>query len=223
MLDPLPIGRLFGVGPKTLLKVEAAGIHTFQDLRQADDNLVWKLFGKDGLRMRARAAGIDDRPVVPDRDEKSISAEETFDQDISSPRDLQAHITDLADRTCARLRSAELLAGCVTVKIRRADFATFTRQQALTPATQNTATVMKAAQRLFESWRSEYPNEAIRLLGVGASQLNAAAQGDLFAAEIVKNSRQDAAVDQIRERFGTKGIMRGGALANDTKARPRRA
>ena len=82
---------------------------------------------------------------------------------------------------------------------------------------------MKAAQRLFESWRSEYPNEAIRLLGVGASQLNAAAQGDLFAAEIVKNSRQDAAVDQIRERFGTKGIMRGGALANDTKARPRRA
>jgi DNA polymerase-4 len=225
-LDPLPIQRLFGIGPKTLERVHRTGIRTFGDLRLASDELLWTLFGKDGLRMRARAAGIDDRPVEPARDEKSISAEQTFAQDIHGLRQLRSHITELADRVGARLRAAELQAGCITLKIRRADFTTFTRQQAVEPATRNTGEILKVALRLFDSWRAEYPDWAIRLLGVGTSDLQPAAQGDLFAAEIVKNSRQDAAVDLIRRRFGARGIVRGGALADpaaDSKARRGRA
>jgi len=225
-LDSLPVQRLFGVGPKTLERVHGAGIRTFGDLRQAGDELLWKLFGKEGLRMRARAAGIDDRPVEPAREEKSISAEETFAQDIRSLTQLRSHLTQLADRVGARVRAAELLAGCVTLKIRRSDFATFTRQQTVEPATQNTGQILKVALQLFDSWRAEHPDRAIRLLGVGTSDLNPAAQGDLFAAETVKNSRQDAAVDLIRQRFGAKGIVRGGTLADpaaDSKARRGRA
>jgi len=80
-------------------------------------------------RVIERAAGIDGRPVVPDQDEKQVSAEETFDVDIADHARLQAEIVRLADKVAARLRSRELLAACVTVKIRRRDFTTFTRQR----------------------------------------------------------------------------------------------
>ena len=226
VIDPLPIQRLFGVGPKTLARVHAAGIRTFGDLRQASDETVWRLFGKEGATMRARAAGIDDRPVIAERDEKSISAEETFAQDIRSQTQLLAHLTQLADRTGARLRAAQLMASVVTLKVRRSDFGTFTRQQSIEPATHDTATLVAVAKQLLQAWRAEYPDWSVRLLGVGVSDLNPATQGDLFAGEIVKNARQDAAVDQIRERFGAKGIVRGGLLPTpgaDTKARRGRA
>jgi DNA polymerase-4 len=226
VVDPLPIQRLFGVGPKTLARVQAAGIRSFGDLRQASDETVWRLFGKEGATMRARAAGIDDRPVIAERDEKSISAEETFAQDIRSQPQLLAHVTQLADRTGARLRAAHLMAGVVTLKVRRSDFGTFTRQQRIEPATHDTATLLAVAKGLLQNWRAEYPDWSVRLLGVGVSDLNPATQGDLFAGETAKNSRQDAAVDQIRQRFGAKGIVRGGLLpapGTDTKARRGRA
>ena len=226
MVDPLPIQRLFGVGPKTLDRVQAAGIRTFGDLRQASDETVWRLFGKAGTTMRARAAGIDDRPVIAERDEKSISAEETFAQDIRSQTQLLAHVTQLADRTGARLRAAHLTASVVTLKVRRSDFGTFTRQQRIEPATHDTATLLAVAKDLLQNWRAEYPDWSVRLLGVGVSDLSPATQGDLFAGETAKNSRQDAAVDQIRQRFGAKGIVRGGLLPTprtDTKARRGRA
>ena len=78
ILAGLPVEKLSGVGPKTLLAVHAAGIRTFGDLRDAGDAVLWRLFGKHGKSMRDRAAGLDDRPVEPNRAEKSISAEETF-------------------------------------------------------------------------------------------------------------------------------------------------
>ena len=82
ILDPLPIHKLFGVGQKTLPTVLAAGIRTFGDARTASDEVLWRAFGKHGKAMRDRAAGLDDRPVEAEREEKSISAEETFDTDI---------------------------------------------------------------------------------------------------------------------------------------------
>ena len=226
VLDPLPIGRLFGIGPKTLPKVQAQGIHTFGDMRTAPDAVLWRLFGKEAATLRARASGLDDRPVVPDRDEKSISSEETFDTDIRSDSQLQAHLTQLADKTAARLRAAQLLAGVVVVKVRRADFSTYTRRQSIEPPTADTAAVLAVAGRLLESWRAEYPDWPVRLLGVGVSGLAPALQGELFGGETVKNSRQDAAIDEIRKRFGNRGIVRGGLLpapGTDAKARRGRA
>src|SRR3984885_14348960 len=104
ILDPLPIEKLFGVGPKSLPAVHAAGIRSFGDLRLAGDEMLWRAFGKHGKSMRDRASGLDDRPVEPNREEKSISAEETYAADIRGALKLTVQLLRLADRAASRLR-----------------------------------------------------------------------------------------------------------------------
>jgi DNA polymerase-4 len=211
-LDALPIHKLFGVGQKTLPRVLEAGIRTFGDARRASDEVLWRAFGKHGKAVRDRACGIDDRPVEPDREEKSISAEETFDTDIRAARELTAQLKALADRTASRLRAHQLLAGTVSVKIRRADFTTYTRQRALEPATQDTAAVSAAAEDLLRVWLASQPGAAVRLLGVGVSDLQVLRQSDLFSGTSpAQGARLDSAVDGIRDRFG-KGLLTRASL-----------
>jgi DNA polymerase-4 len=215
ILDPLPVEKLFGVGQKSLPTVHAAGIRTFGDLRLASDAVLWRAFGKHGKTMRDRACGLDDRPVEPDREEKSISAEETFATDLRGAAPLTAQLLHLADRTAARLRAHELAAGRVSVKIRRADFTTYTRQRAVAPPTQDTAVISAAAQRLLEGWLTEQPNAAVRLLGVGVGDLQILQQADLFAPASgppPKGSRLDTAIDDIRDRFGSALLTRASLL-----------
>jgi DNA polymerase-4 len=213
ILDPLPIHKLFGVGQKTLPSVLAAGIRTFGDARLAGDDMLWRAFGKHGKAMRERASGLDDRPVEPDREEKSISAEETFDIDIRAAAELKAQLRHLADRTTSRLRAHKLLAGTVSVKIRRADFTTYTRQRSLEPATQDTDTVSAAAEGLLTAWLASQPRAAVRLLGVGVSDLQSERQSDLFAGPLPDHgSRLDSAVDCIRDRFGEGLLTRASRL-----------
>jgi DNA polymerase IV len=214
VLDPLPIGKLFGVGQKTLPTVLAAGIHTFGDARMAGEEMLWHAFGKHGKAMRDRASGLDDRPVEPDREEKSISAEETFEIDIRAATELKAQLVQLADRTASRLRAHNLLAGRVCVKIRRGDFTTYTRQRVLEPATQETAVVSAAAGALLDAWMASQPRAAVRLLGVGVSDLQSQRQSDLFAAGEMPaaGSRLDSAVDGIRDRFGAGLLTRASQL-----------
>jgi DNA polymerase IV len=213
ILDPLPIHKLFGVGQKTLPTVLAAGIRTFGDARIAGDEVLWRAFGKHGNAMRDRASGLDDRPVEPDRDEKSISAEETYDTDIRAASELQAQLVHLADRTASRLRAHKLLAGRVSVKIRRGDFTTYTRQRALAPPTQDTAVVSAAAQALLGAWLASQPRAAVRLLGVGVSDLQSLRQSDLFSEPLPNpGSRLDSAVDGIRDRFGEGLLTRASLL-----------
>jgi len=213
ILDPLPIHKLFGVGRKTLPTVLDAGIRTFGDARVATDAVLWRAFGKHGKAMRDRAGGLDDRPVEPDREEKSISAEETYDTDIRAASELQAQLVHLADRTASRLRAQKLLAGRVSVKIRRGDFTTYTRQRALEPPTQDTAVVSAAAQALLGAWLTSQPRAAVRLLGVGVSDLQSLRQPDLFSGALPDpGSRLDSAVDGIRDRFGEGLLTRASLL-----------
>jgi DNA polymerase-4 len=213
ILDPLPIHKLFGVGRKTLPTVLEAGIRTFGDARAATDEVLWRAFGKHGKAMRDRASGLDDRPVEPDREEKSISAEETYDTDIRAASELQAQLVHLADRTASRLRAQKLLAGRVSVKIRRADFTTYTRQRSLEPPTQDTAIVSAAAQALLRAWLASQPRAAVRLLGVGVSDLQSLRQSDLFSDPLPDaGSRLDSAVDGIRDRFGDGLLTRASHL-----------
>ena len=208
LLDPLPIRKLYGLGPKTAPRVEALGIHTLGQLRQASPAQLRPLFGRYTERVQRRAAGIDDRPVVPDEDEKQISAEETFDTDVADRTLLRAEIARLADRACARVRARGLVGGCVTVKIRRGDFATYTRQRAFEPRTEETRVVTRIATELLDAWHATQPRAALRLLGVGVSDLAVATQGDLFAApESTRNRQLDAAVDEIRGRFGSIALQ----------------
>jgi DNA polymerase IV len=218
VLDALPIQKLFGVGQKSLPIVHAAGIRTFGDVRNASEAVLWQAFGKHGKAMRDRACGRDDRAVVPDREEKSISAEETFAADIHAPADLKAQIVHLADRTASRLRDHELLAGRVNVKIRRGDFTTYTRQRALKPPTQETAIVSAAAQSLLLAWVASQPGAGVRLLGVGVSDLQSLRQTDLFSAGLpAAPTRLDSAVDGIRDRFGRDLLTRASLLPRTTR------
>jgi DNA polymerase-4 len=213
LMDPLPIRKLFGLGAKTAPKVEALGIRTLGELRQASAALLRPVFGRYTERVQQRAAGIDDRPVVPDRDEKQISAEETFDVDIADHSRLRAEIARLADKAAARLRSRQLLAGCVTVKIRRRDFTTFSRQRRIEPPTQETRVIASVATALLDAWLAAQPRAALRLLGVGVSDLTEQRQVDLFVAQESRRNRQlDAAVDSIRARFGRTALARASSL-----------
>jgi DNA polymerase-4 len=163
--------------------------------------------------MRDRASGLDDRPVEPDREEKSISAEETFDADLRVPAEMKAQLRALADRTASRLRAQKLLAGRVCVKIRRADFTTYTRQRVLEPATQETAVVAGAAEALLCAWLASQPRAAVRLLGVGVANLQLLRQSDLFSGPLPDSgSRLDSAVDGIRDRFGEGLLTRASLL-----------
>ena len=142
---------------------------------------------------------------------KSISAEETYAADLrGSPARLQ--IRRLADRVASRLRAQGLSSGFVSVKIRRGDFTTFTRQRALGCVTQDTAVVSAVAQNLLGEWLADQPNVPIRLLGVGVGGLNTLQQGDLFAGGAAQGSRLDAAIDGIRDRFGRSMLTRASLL-----------
>ena len=214
LLDPLPIRKLFGLGAKTAPKVEALGIRTLGELRAASASRLRPIFGRYTERVQQRAAGVDDRPVIPDWDEKQISAEETFETDIADHRRLHAEVVRLADKACARLRARELSARCVTVKIRRADFTTYTRQRRFEPPTQETRIVTAIAKALLDSWLETQPRAALRLLGVGVSELAALVQPDLFAPpESLRNQQLDQAVDGIRERFGRLAVTPASNLA----------
>ncbi len=212
VLDPLSVRRLPGLGRKSGARVEAAGIRTFGELRNAPDSVLWPLFGRYSQRIRERAAGLDDRPVIPDRDEKSLSAEETFERDIGDTRALQAELTRLAGRACERLRHKQLVAGCIGVKIRRADFVTFTRQRAVAPPTHDGRTVANVARELLTRWLRSAPDAKLRLLGVVLTDLSPASQLGLFEATPPHTSRLDAALDEARARFGSRALRRGNTI-----------
>jgi len=165
--------------------------------------------------MRERASGMDERPVISEWDEKSISAEETFFADLVEHGRMQSEVMRLADRASARMRAQNLATGCVQVKIRRADFTTFTRQKRFEPSTTDSRTIAKVAAELLAAWLAEQPRARVRLLGVGVNHLHAADQMDLFAsngAVQAGNTALDSAVDLIRERFGNFALRRGSAL-----------
>ena len=218
VLDPLTVRRLPGLGRKLGERVEAAGLATLGELRVAPDAVLWPIFGRDSQRMRERASGIDERPVMSEWDEKSISAEETFFSDLADHGKMQAEVLRLADRAGQRMRAQNLATGCVQVKIRRADFTTFTRQKRFEPATTDSRTIAKIAAELLAAWLGEQPRARVRLLGVGVNHLHAADQMDLFAAPAATAAGApgatalDATVDLIRERFGNFAVRRGSAL-----------
>ncbi len=211
VLDPLPVRRLPGLGKKTGARVEAAGIATLGALRSAPDALLWPIFGRYSAWVRERASGIDERPVQPDLEEKSLSAEDTFEADIGEAPLLQRHLARLADLAAGRLRQRELMAGCIGVKIRRGDFSTFTRQRAVAPPTCEGRTIAAVAADLLTRWLAVNPGAKLRLLGVVLTELTPAAQLGLFEA-VLPRGRVDATLDEARARFGSRALRRGNTI-----------
>ena len=210
-LDPLPVAVIPGIGRETLKRLSGASISTVRDLRTGDDRVLEPIFGRYTQKTRDRAAGIDDRPVVASREEKSISAEETYDTDLARREDMERELLRLAEKTTARLRKAGLAAATVQVKIRQPDFTTVTRQRRITPPTNGTDPVYAVACGLLREWLAANPAASVRLLGVGGSKLSKASQGDLFA-NVENETDIDRAVDEIRDRFGTDALGRARTL-----------
>jgi DNA polymerase IV len=208
-LDPMPVRRLFGIGPKTAERLEEQGIFTLGLLRVAPASVLWPLFRRETRSYQDRAAGIDERPVVCDAPEKQISSEETFDVDIRDHGEMQERLAQLADRTTARLRERQFKAGMVSIKVRRRDFETFTRQRSFNPPTQETRLIAQVAADLLAHWLAEQPRAAVRLLGVGVGDLEPEQQLDLFTTAGFSEARRlDDTLDRIHERFGDDAIHR---------------
>lgn len=210
-LDPLPVSVIPGIGRETLKRLSGTSISTVRDLRMAEDRILNPVFGRYAQKTRDRAAGIDGRPVVAARAEKSISAEETYDTDLATRKDMERELLRLSEKTAARLRRADLAAGTVQIKIRQADFKTCTRQRAMRPPADGTDQIYAVARELLETWLARNPDARIRLLGVGGSKLAPAAQPDLFAQRETETGI-DKTVDKIRDRFGADVLGRARTL-----------
>jgi len=216
VLDPLPARVIPGIGRETLAKLKRVGVATIADLRLAPDRDLEPIFGKFTRRTRDRASGIDDRPVLASRPDKSISSEETFDTDLSGIPAMNRQLLRLSESTASRLRARELVAATVQVKIRRADFSTFTRQRTLRPPANGTDQLYSAAKGLLADWLLDFPGARVRLLGVGGSDLSKDAQPDLFTPGPAAGRPQlDQTVDEIRDRFGKLAVGRARTLDTD--------
>ena len=180
VLHPLPVRSLGGVGPATAERLARIGVRTVGDLHRLTlvdlTTLVGQALGA-GLYRLARAD--DDRPVVADREAKSVSAEETFARDLSDPVRLAAEVEGLARRVGSRLQGSGTSGRTVTLKVRRPDFSTLTRSQTLAQPIDDPRLIAEVAHRLL---RGIDRHAGVRLLGVGVSGLATFVQGDLFAA-----------------------------------------
>lgn len=209
-LDPMPIGRLWGIGRKTEPRLRAIGILTIGQLRKADPGLLEPVLGNRTGHYQRLAAGLDDREVVPSRPDKSISHEVTFDQDIESREQLISEIQYQADRVARRLRKQHLLARTVSVKIRDSGFSTATRSRSMIAGSNSSATIYRMARALFEKWRTEHLNTPVRLIGVGTSNFedepSPGEQSD------TRDRKLDRVLDGIRDRFGEEQITHGQAM-----------
>lgn len=213
VLDPLPVKRLPGLGRKLGEQVTKRGLTTLGELRRADEVVLRSLFGRHWQHWRDRASGLDDRVVVPDHDEKSVSNEHTFSEDLHDISMMKAELSALADKVSARLRSKELKAVCIGIKIRLHDFTTLTRQCTLAAPTSESRVIAERALALFDTWLKTYRRPRIRLLGVSSSEFSMETQPDLFALPGPNtNEKLDATVDAIREKFGGTAVGRASLL-----------
>lgn len=178
LLDPLPVRALWGVGPATAAQLQRAGISTVGELAaRTRDQLVGMLGSARGGSLFDLARGVDPRPVVADRELKSVSVEDTFPVDILDATEMVRELDALSGRVAARLRARGRSGRTITIKVRRGDFTTVGRSETQLSPTDDAGVIRSVARRLLESVETA---GGVRLLGVGVSGLADAAQGDLF-------------------------------------------
>ncbi len=212
-LAPRSVGIIWGVGKAMQERLAKDGIRTIADLRQSEESDLFRHYGGEGGRLFRLARGIDNRPVQPERETKSVSAETTFDQDIREMDMLVPILWDLAEKVHRRLKAQGLAGGTVTLKLKTADFRLITRSRTGSDATQ-------LAKRIFDQAKELLGPEArgktaFRLIGVGVSGLTPASEadrGDLLDHDLKRDIATETAVDAIRAKFGNAAVIRGTAI-----------
>jgi DNA polymerase-4 len=213
-LDPLPVGRIWGVGAKAEKRLHGLGVRTIGQLASFPVESLVQHFGEAGRHMWQLAHGQDDRLVVADEEAKSISTETTFAHDIGDLEVLRCCLLDLTDHLGQRIRRRGVRARMIELKVRNADFRTFLRSTTLHDPTDVTEVIWQAVLGLFQD-RVADDWLPVRLLGVGCAGLvrDSAIQGQLFDDGWHEKHRAlDQAMDAIRSQFGTKAIGRAGGL-----------
>ncbi|KUO66301.1 MAG: DNA polymerase IV [Gracilibacter sp. BRH_c7a] len=217
-LDPLPVERIWGVGPKTAEQLHRLKVKTISDLKGLDESYLKHIFGSLGSHLYQLARGIDNRPVEPIREIKSIGRETTFPEDIADNDVLKTFILDLAVDVGRRLRIKSLKARTITLKIRYTDFRTVSRSKTLDLYTDLDKDIAKEAWFLLDDLRLTQP---VRLLGVSVHNLtNELSQPSLFDAvdktnmEIISRT-----VDSLKDRFGEDSITLARLLKDKRKER----
>ncbi|MGW1592010.1 DNA polymerase IV [Streptomyces sp. NPDC002386] len=202
LLGPMPVRTLPGVGPATGDHLRRAGIATVEELAEAGEDELVRLLGKaHGHALYAMALARDDRPVVAEREAKSVSVEDTYDVDIHDRLRVGIEVRRLAERCVGRLRGAGLSGRTIVLKVRRYDFSTLTRSETLRGPTDDPAVIREAAERLLDSVDT---TGGVRLLGVGVTGLADYTQEDLFAQAAQPSSEahvpEEAVAESVPER-----------------------
>jgi nucleotidyltransferase/DNA polymerase involved in DNA repair len=214
-LAPLPVRRLWGVGPKLEETLVRAGLHTIGDLAACDPAALERRLGTHGHDLVQLARGVDPRPVSAAAEAaRSIGHEHTYDTDTDDRQQLRTTLLSLSDAVARRLREQELRARTITLKYRDQDFQTRTRAATLAEATSAGDVIFKAAMAAFERLHGR---RKVRLLGVSASGLDPEQQLELWQPPV-------SPVDQVRDlvagRFGVKALTRASLLDGRTPRRP---
>jgi DNA polymerase-4 len=207
-LHSLPVNALWGVGGKTAEVLARMGIRTVADVAATPVSSLKKVLGATGEHVHRLSWGIDSRTVTPVRVEKSIGAEETFAADTADDALLHRELLRLSHRTAERLRASGLVARTVALKLRYADFSTVTRSRTVHTPLDSAQLIYAVAIQLLESLGSR--PLTVRLVGVRAEQLEAAAQTSL---QLSLDRRDDnwraaeQALDKVAEKFGSKSVL----------------
>ncbi len=209
VLAPMSVGRLWGVGKVAEARLARLGLTTIADLQRLDEKAAVARLGDDGRRLWRLARGIDARRVTPDREAKSVSSETTFEYDVADRDELTRTLLSHCERVAARLRRGGLAARAVTLKLRTPDFRLHSRTRSGLDATQMAPRLFAAARALLEA---EPKGNAYRLIGVGAGDLAPAEGAD--AADLIEGDRsrekaREAAIAELRDRFGAAAVQRG--------------
>jgi DNA polymerase-4 len=211
-LAPLPVERMWGVGQKTAPKMHALGYATLGDLARADEDALERAFGRWGAQMGRLARGEDDRPVVPDRQAKSIGAEQTYEEDLVGHDAVAATLLEHASRIARRLVRADISARTVTVKVKYASFQLVSRQITLPEAVQDTDAIHRAALAALE--RVPLEGKRVRLTGVSAGGIeDGPPQPTLFGdpRAPLRRAVEDVAA-KIADRYGDERVLTRAAL-----------
>lgn len=211
-LAPLPIERMWGVGPKAAERLRAMGYATIGELARAEPRVLEAALGVWGLAVAELSRGIDHREVEPDREAKSVGAEETYDEDLTDRRAIERTLLAHAVRVGRRLHEGGVFARRVTVKIKYSDFTLKTRQVRLPEPVDDATSLFEAARALLD--RFPIAGRRVRLTGVSASELSeGVAQPTLFVEpERERRRALEAVTAELGKRFGKAGLTRADLL-----------
>jgi DNA polymerase-4 len=206
-----PVGILPGVGPAMVQALQKAGYRTVGQLARAEQRDLAARFGAHGLRLFELAHGRDTRQVEPDQERKGISAETTFEEDLTALAALEDKLAPLCEKVARQARAAEMAGRTVTLKLRGTDFRIITRRRTLAVPTQTARTLFATGRELLAR---EAGSKPWRLIGIGLAELvpAAASADDFFAGEERRARASEGALDALRQRFGADAVTSGRIL-----------